>query len=356
MLCGSTHDSKRGEDVRARINVLSEIPDEWRKRLAVWSRLNRSRKRLVDEQRWPDRNDEYLLYQTLVGTWPNQELNEEVLDAYRSRIEAYMLKAIREAKVHTSWINPNEEYEESMHHFIRRLFFSPAKNRFIAGFLPFQRRISRLGMFNSLSQLTLRLTSPGVPDVYQGSLNWSYTLVDPDNRRPVDYDRITARFRGIQAEMADSETDRRRFARSLLDDLEDGRIKQFIVTRVLATRRDLPALFRDGSYLPLETEGVHAEHLFAFARQEGGRTLLVIVPRWFARLVPDMESLPLGTSVWRDSSVLLPAELDEQPYRDLFTGAMVNSDPRTHGPALQAGAVLSDFPVAVLLSENVGAR
>ena len=199
MVTTSTHDSKRGEDVRARINVLSEVPQEWRRHLARWSRVNRRRKRLVDDVMVPSRNDEYLLYQTLLGTWPLEPPDAAGFDAFRGRISAYMLKAIREAKVRTSWINPNADYEEAMQHFVRMLLDNPERNAFLADFIPFQNRLVRYGLLNSLSQTLLELTVPGVPDIYQGNEFWSFSLVDPDNRRPVDYHR---RERELQALVA----------------------------------------------------------------------------------------------------------------------------------------------------------
>ena len=183
----STHDSKRSEDIRARINVLSELPDEWRRHLGRWGRLNRSKKRTMDKLRVPVRNDEYLLYQTLLGAWPLEDLDERALATFRERIESYMLKAIREAKEHTSWINPSPEYEEAMLSFVRALLREPEKNAFLTDFLPFQRHVARFGLFNALSQSILKLASPGVPQTYQGNELWTFSLVDPDNRRAVDY-------------------------------------------------------------------------------------------------------------------------------------------------------------------------
>ena len=187
MLATSTHDTKRGEDVRARINVLSEIPDEWRGKLARWGRMNRSRRREVDGAQAPSRNDEYLLYQTLLGAWPLDE-GDAGTEEFRGRIKAYMEKAMREARTHTSWTNVNEEYEQAVADFVDTLLAPAENDLFLDDFLPFQRKLSRLGALNSLSQTFIKLTAPGVPDIYQGNELWDLSLVDPDNRRPVDYE------------------------------------------------------------------------------------------------------------------------------------------------------------------------
>jgi (1->4)-alpha-D-glucan 1-alpha-D-glucosylmutase len=348
MLCSSTHDSKRSADVRARINVISEIAEDWRHHLAIWSRLNRSRKRLVDDKRAPDRNDEYLLYQTLLGTWPPGVVEEQGLADYRDRIETYMIKAIREAKVHTSWINPNEEYEGAMRHFVRRLLSSPEKNRFIEDFLPFQEKISRYGMLNGLSQTLLKLTSPGVPDFYQGTVSWQYTLVDPDNRRSVDHEMLRGKWNELLAGLSAAEAGRTAFTRGLLDTLEDGKAKQFLITRTLALRRELDEVFRDGTYVPLSADGKRADHLFAFARRHENETVLMVAPRWFARLCPDRETLPLGPTIWSETWIALPEDVGGERFINVLTDEYVSRVGRDGGWALEVDQVLANFPVALL--------
>jgi (1->4)-alpha-D-glucan 1-alpha-D-glucosylmutase len=355
MLSTSTHDNKRSEDVRARITVLSELPGEWRIRLLRWSRFNRNRKLDVDGVSVPSRNDEYLLYQTLVGTWPLGEINEERLSAFRSRIEAYMCKAVREAKVHTSWINPNAAYEEGLVQFIRGLLSSVDRSLFLQDFIPFQKQISRFGMFNGLSQTLLKLTVPGVPDIYQGNETWDFSLVDPDNRRPVDYGRRQAMlgelkdFVDVPAQALASRT------RNLVDTMEDGRIKLYLTWKTLSLRQERPELFQRGSYLPLAMEGSRADHLCAFARSFRNTTITVVVPRWLARLLRDnnggIDGVPWGPSIWGDTRVEAPMPAPATTYTNILTGEAVTSIDRDGRAFLQADALLANFPVALLLSD-----
>ncbi|MBV8857291.1 MAG: malto-oligosyltrehalose synthase, partial [Acidobacteria bacterium] len=217
----STHDTKRGEDVRARLNALSEMPREWQAALASWGRLNSSKKAVVEDQPAPDRNDEYLLYQTLLGAWPAEPLDAEGLGRFRERIAEYMQKATREAKVHTSWINPNEEYDAAVREFVGRLLRGGDGDAFLQDFLPLQRRVAFFGYFNALAQVLLKLTSPGVPDLYQGSELWDLSLVDPDNRRPVDYRRRREVLAGLRERIGVAGDDLLPLTDDLLGNLAD---------------------------------------------------------------------------------------------------------------------------------------
>ncbi|MDM7914804.1 MAG: malto-oligosyltrehalose synthase, partial [Candidatus Eisenbacteria bacterium] len=358
MLSSSTHDSKRSEDVRARTNVLTELPEEWRKRLAVFSRLNRSRKMLIEGDPAPDRNDEYLLYQTLVGAWPLEAMGEggpddQALAAFRERIIQYMQKAIKEAKVHTSWINPNAEYEQATTKFVTAMLRRETGERFLSEIVPFARKISWFGMYNALSQTLLKALSPGVPDFYQGSVVWDFTLVDPDNRRPVDYEqrrRMIDELREVSA-AADRPEGAAALARSLLDTLEDGRAKQYLILRCLSLRKERPALFQAGAYLSLDPRGDRENHLFAFARHDGEDWAIVIAPRFFSILLEGQRKLPLGDAVYGETWILLPPEAPGGPLRNLFTGEAVEIRTLPDGTrAVGAGSALVDFPVAVLTS------
>ncbi len=340
MLSTSTHDTKRSEDVRARINVLSEIPNEWRAQLVRWARINRSRRREVDGREAPSRNDEYLLYQTLLGAWPLEEPDEEGLAAFRERVLAYMEKALREGKVHTSWINVNEEYEAAVSSFVEALLSSTENNLFLEEFTPFARRIARLGALNSLSQTLIKLTAPGVPDVYQGNELWDFSLVDPDNRRPVDY----ALRRKLLAEVEDAGPDE---ARALLDGWRDGRPKLHLTRRALVLRAEKPALFERGEYVPLEVSGPLSGHLVAFARRLGDEVTITAAPRLYAALTADTGPLMPDPERWSGTRVDVSG-LPAGPYHNALTGEAVAAGERDGGSLLPVEKLLGSFPVALL--------
>ena len=331
MLASATHDHKRGEDVRARIHGLSELPLEWRQRVRRWARLNRFKVREVDGRRVPGRNDQYLLYQTLVGSWPLGlgADDAEGLAAYGERIAAYMVKACREAKQRTSWTAPDQDYEDGLERFVGRILDPQDGRAFLADFLGFQAQIAVVGALNGLAQTLLKLTAPGVPDTYQGCELWDLSLVDPDNRRPVDFD--------LRRAMLDQDAD----PAALLSAWQDGRIKQHLVARTLALRRTAPALFR-GSYTALETTGLHAERLVAFARASEDATLIVVVPRLAAPLLDGVQ-IPLPPAqAWGDTRIALP-ELAGDRLHDPLTGATIAA-----GSGSLAADLLATLPVALL--------
>ena len=344
MLSTSTHDTKRGEDARARINILSEVPREWRRQVRRWARLNRSRKQSVDDAAAPTANDEYLLYQTLLGSWPAElmdldRLDAEVLGIYRARIEDYMTKAIREAKTKSSWTNPDEAYEAAVSEFLHRIL-DPEESHFIGEFVPFAFRIARAGMVNSLAQTVLKLTVPGVPDVYQGSELWDLSLVDPDNRRPVDYGLRAALLSRFEAD------DPAGYLRDLLMQGADGRAKLYVIWKLLTLRRHRPTLFLDGSYTALLSTGTHADRVCSFLRQGDGVSLIAIAPRLSAGLSAD-GILP----VWEDTAIACPPDTKDTDFRDLFSRRPVAPQYGGTGePMLSLAPILADFPVAVLLS------
>ena len=343
----STHDTKRSEDVRARINVLSEIPDEWHRHVTRWGELNAPLRRDVDGQPAPTRNDEYLLYQTLIGAWPLDATNDDPSVARASRpsnpaqplrdalardagatnnetfvkrIQTYMTKAMREAKVFSSWTSPNEAYEGAATEFAAKVI---GHGPFLDDFLPFHAKVARFGLINSLAQTLLRLTAPGVPDTYQGQELWDFSLVDPDNRRPVDY----AVRRALLASLKETTS-----AAQVLDDITDGRAKLLVTSRTLTLRRGHPGLFTTGSYAPLHATGERADHVFAFARRHADRAAVAIIPRLPAKLRDD----------WGDTAIGLP----RGTWRNLFTGASIDA---TATP-IPLATLLADFPVALLMA------
>jgi (1->4)-alpha-D-glucan 1-alpha-D-glucosylmutase len=338
MLSAFTHDTKRSEDVRARIDVLSEIPGEWRERVVRWSELNAPHRRDAGGELAPSHNDEYLLYQTLLGAWALGEPDAEGLEAFRERIKAYMEKAMREAQVHTSWTDVNEGYEEGVAGFVDVLL--SATNPFLQEFLPFQRRVARIGALNSLSQSLLKLTVPGVPDVYQGNEIWDFSLVDPDNRRPVDFDlrkRLLADLRRLDLSNA----------RALLKDgsWQDGRPKLYLIWKALKMRRESSELFEDGGYVALQAVGERREHIVAFARWYGGEVAITVAPRLYAKMMDAEGPLVAAPEAWGDTSILLPAELAEVSYRNVLTGEIVVAEEQM---SLGIGRLLRNFPVALL--------
>jgi (1->4)-alpha-D-glucan 1-alpha-D-glucosylmutase len=277
----STHDTKRGEDVRSRINVLSEIPEEWNRAIYRWREMNRPKKARVEGGEAPDANEEYLLYQTLLGTWPLEEADDAAHEEYVGRIRGYMQKAIKEAKLHTSWINPDEEYERAVADFVGAVLDREANARFTSDLAAFQRLTARAGMLNSLSQTLLKIAAPGVPDFFQGTEIWDFSLVDPDNRRPVDYE---LRRRLLDSLRAGEERGRAALVEELVASPADGRVKLYVTSRALSFRKNRRALFAAGEYLPLEAEGARSRSVVAFARRDGAEEALVVAGRFFTRL------------------------------------------------------------------------
>ena len=352
MLATSTHDSKRSEDVRARINVLSEMPAAWRLSLRRWRDWNRSRKRMIDDRPAPSRNDEYFFYQTLIGAWPVERLDDFAWQNFVTRIEQYMLKAVREAKEFTSWANPNNEYESALAEFIRAALDRRRRNRFLSDFGEFQRRISRIGMFNSISQVLLKLTAPGVPDIYQGNELWDFSLVDPDNRRPVNYDRRRHFLQEIIEATKLVNGDKLQVARDLMNQLENGKVKMYVTWSALSLRGQCPELFQQGSYLPLNVRGARADYVCAFARERAGQVAVVVVPRLCAGLLAEKRDTPIGGTVWGDTRIELPASFRNSTYRNIFTGEQVTLEDGRPVALLPMADLLSSFPAGLLISQD----
>jgi (1->4)-alpha-D-glucan 1-alpha-D-glucosylmutase len=342
MLVTATHDHKRGEDVRARINVLSEMPEEWAQALERWAGLNEPVRASLAPSA-PDRHDEYLLYQTLLGMWPAAPVDDAERAHLVERLQAYMVKALREAEERTSWTEPDEAYESAVSVFVARILDEGESRAFLDDFARLHARTARLGAVNGLAQTVLRVTSPGVPDTYQGAELWDLSLVDPDNRRPVDYGERRAALTALLAAAAEGEGGLREALDDLLDGWPDGRIKLYVLASALRARRADPALFIDGDYRPLEVEGALAEHVIAFARLHEGRAAVVAVPRLPSR-VSDGERL--WSPRWEDTAVRLPSELEGRAALEAFTLRPVAlSDP------LPLADLVGPFPVALAIAQ-----
>ena len=357
MTATSTHDTKLGEDVRARIDVLSELPDEWGREVARWMRMNREARTIVEGEPAPERNDEYRFYQALAGIWPPGEAvtaSREIVE----RLQGYMTKSVKEAKLFSSWINPNEVYETAVSRFVEQVLTGPGAPRFLSGFLAFHRRIARVGIVNSLAQTVLKIASPGVPDIYQGAELWDLTLVDPDNRRPIDFDSRARALDRIDAVLQQCPADRADAIRSLGEHPEDGTIKLFVTTVGLRVRAELPELFLDGDYLPLTVDLTVPAGAIAFARvlappkgSAGGRAAIVVAPHLVSRLVDPDRPLALGEA-WKTSRVLLPPALASLHYRDAFTGAEITPTSTATEAWLFVGQVFQSLPVALLVGHS----
>lgn len=330
----STHDTKRGEDVRARLNVLSELPTEWKAAVTKWRALNRRFKIDVRGTPAPDPNEEYFIYQTLVGAWPFDAREEP---SFHDRLKGYLIKAMREAKVHTGWLNPDEAYESGVLQFVQAIL--DRRRPFLEAFKPFQRKIAELGIYNSLSQLLIKITAPGVPDFYQGTELWDLSLVDPDNRRPVDY----GHRRSLLADMDSNQTGT--LPGDLLERRTDGRVKLMTMVRALGARASMPAVFERGDYVALETAGAQHDHLFAFARVRGAETVITCVPRLVGTLKGSSSRSRLGPEVWTDTRIDLNGLSGVRALRDAFTGAIHCAK----NGVLEAGRVFEQFPVALLI-------
>jgi (1->4)-alpha-D-glucan 1-alpha-D-glucosylmutase len=342
MLATSTHDSKRSEDVRARLNVLSEMPKEWASEVLRWRRANRRKKKALGDGRVaPDANEEYFLYQTLVGAWPLEMKGSPDREDFVRRIREYMTKALNEAKVNMSWTSPNPEYQQAVESFITRILTPSSKEHSFWGtmqsFLP---KVSYFGALNSLAQLVLKLTSPGVPDVYRGTELWDFSLVDPDNRRPVDYDLRQQFLSDLRVREMTGELPQ--LCGELLENWKDGRVKMWTAMRILRFRRENPELFQQGSYEPLRTAAEGEQHVIAFYRRRHGRAVMVAVPRFAYTLMNGDMSPPLGAEVWQDRAIVVPEAAGE--VENVLTGEKI----QLRDSRLLCSELFASFPVAVL--------
>ena len=347
MLATSTHDTKRSEDVRARLDVLSEMPKTWAAHALRWRRANRLRKRMLpDGRQAPDANEEYFLYQTLVGTWPFEFSSETAREEYIERIQQYMSKAVHEAKINLSWISDDPAYVEALRQFIEKILApgtTARPNMFVEQLCAFMPPINCFGAINSLAQRVLMLTSPGNPDIYQGTELWDFSLVDPDNRRPVDYalrERLLTEL-DRKAEAGDLPA----LCAELLDNYQDGRVKMWATMQALRLRRERRDLFHPGLYRPMHATGAKQQHVVAFAREHTNQIAIVVVPRLSYSLAGGNLRMPLA-ELWENTELPVPSRSPEF-LENIFTGEKIRVTPHR---TLLCREVLAHFPVAVLVN------
>jgi (1->4)-alpha-D-glucan 1-alpha-D-glucosylmutase len=330
LLATATHDHKRGEDTRARLAVLSECADWYVEQVEQWRTLAAPLRSDADT---PSAGDELILYQVLLGSWPLDQGDD--FDGYQQRLWQWQQKALREAKLNSSWSAPNDAYEQGVEAFLSRLLLSEEGRTLRTAIAAAAQAIAPAGALNGLAQSLLRMTVPGVPDLYQGAEFWDFSLVDPDNRRPVDF---SARQRALETPTDIGE---------LLFNWRDGRIKQAVIAQVLALRKAQPELFRNGTYTPLEVVGQHAERVVAFCREHQGKRLLVVVPRWSHHLLENGVYPQINAQVWGDTRLKLPFAAPTQNWKGLFhTGAV------TPDKELLISTALGDFPVNVFINPD----
>ncbi len=339
----STHDTKWSEDVRARVNVLSEMPREWSKHLRRWSRMNKRHKTGVYGKHVPTPNEEVLLYQVMLGIWPLESPSDVDRQSLESRLQEFLVKAAKEAKTETSWFSPNEKHESALRKFVSSLLAVSPGDPFFIDFLKLHREIAFLGACNSCSQLVLKVTVPGVPDFYQGNELWNPCLIDPDNRRPIDFRIRMAALEQLGRSQESAET----WLSSLLNNWTDGNLKLYLTSALLNFRRSHQRLFSHGSYIPLSIRGVHNQSVFAFVRALEDEWLMVLVPRLLRRLAP-LGQFPLG-EVWSTTAIELPRSLPIE-WQDVLTGQKIDLRIEGEPEAARISTFFRHLPFAVLWS------
>ena len=340
----ATHDTKRGEDASARLHVLSELALDWEQQVRCWRELTRPHRAIVHGLPVPDDDMEYHLLQTLLGIWPARTPDAAELDRLRERLQQYVVKAAREAKLRTSWRRPDEAYERALQDYIAALVAPEARAGFLAAFGPFQQRVALHGMHNSLGQTLLKVAAPGVPDIYQGCELWDLSLVDPDNRRPVDFEQrraLLTRFAAVP------EQDAAGHCAELLGRWRDGEVKAWVLYRALRMRRADLELLRDGDLLPVMAVGEHAGRICAFARRAGQAWCLAVVPRLLARLLESLGHEHPDGRFWGDTLLRLPTSAPAT-WVDALSGSVYTAS----GNALPAAEVLAHLPVAFLRAQG----
>ncbi|MBC7791916.1 MAG: malto-oligosyltrehalose synthase [Anaerolineae bacterium] len=358
LLATNTHDAKRSADVRSRLHVFSELPGEWELAVGQWHRLNGSHRVKVNGRFAPDRNTEYLLYQTLLGIWPLKPgesaagiPDNATLVELRERLDEYMLKAAREAKMRTSWTEPNAEFESALSGFVQALLDPARSVAFLSGVARMAARIANPGLWNALSRTTVHLTAPGTPDLYQGDELWRFALVDPDNRRPVDYPERRHLLTSIDAGFDADPAARARFMSDMSQTIRDGRLKLHITRRLLLARRLKPDFWRLAGYEPIRAYGAQARHIVAFARRLGSRCAITVVARLTAGLSVDARSgAPAGDACWEDTWLPVPQLSISESWTCVLNGETVAAVKHDRGIVVPVKHVFRYAPVGVLVS------
>ena len=325
----ATHDTKRGEDARMRLNVLSEIPQEWFEKFKEWQKLNESFK---TDKLVPDSNAEYFIYQSLLGAFPFEE-NE--LEEFPTRVKDYLQKAFREAKVYTDWSNPDEEYESGISNYISAVL---EHQEFTQAFEGFKNKVAFYGAIKSLGQTLIKTTAPGIPDIYQGTELWDLSFVDPDNRRPVNYGRRKMYVSDFRSFEKDNFKEELNYLRA---DYKNGKIKMYLLHRALHFRQEHADLFQKGEYLPLQVWGKHSNSFIAYSRKLKNKWALVVVPVLVTSIFKPEDFVPQKTIV-EDLEIILPED-GPKNWRNCLTGAEIAA-----GENLKLRDLLTDFPVALL--------
>jgi (1->4)-alpha-D-glucan 1-alpha-D-glucosylmutase len=342
MLASSTHDTKRSEDARARIRVLSRFPEAWAAAFEKFHAMNQRHCEALPEGHAPDVNEEYLFYQSLVGVWPFAPLDKDGRAALTERLGDYMVRVVREAKVHSSSVSPHEPWERAVRHFVESVLLPATSGDFLPAFQSFVEPLLKLGVWTSLGEVLIKSTAPGVPDFYQGNELWDLSLMDPDNRRPVDF---ALRERLLRELLFEAEDDALALIKRLLATPADGRLKMFVTQRALVTRRAQHVVFERGAYAPIEVLGQQADRVVSFARVHEKKTFVVACGRFLSG-VKAHERTPVGEPVWGSTRLWLPPGHESTLFRDAFTGLEWLAE----GGSLRMCDVFAHLPLALLES------
>ncbi|MBN2143179.1 MAG: malto-oligosyltrehalose synthase [Candidatus Aureabacteria bacterium] len=349
MLSSSTHDTKRSEDVRMRINVLSEIPDEWEQKIKEWADINQKYKTFINEVAEPRRNTEYFIYQTLVGIWPDNPVGSETGRLFIRRIWQYVLKSIREAKIYTNWLKPNEEYEKAVESFVASILSEGEENGFLKSFAAFQERVSFLGKLNSLSATLIKMASPGVVDIYQGNETWNYCLVDPDNRKPVDYKGRKDLLSGIRKKDDENRVDQMSFGAVTPDNMKH--LKFYYTMKGLLFRRKHKDLFVGGEYIPVDVKGPKRENIIAFIRKYGKDLVLLAALRFFSELLPD-ESDIINSQILSGTELIWPKNIESKHgLRDIIRENIITTESKGEDTVIRASDLFQSTCVCMLTAD-----